>query len=416
MEGDKSENDAKELKSNDQVIDVEESQLLLEDEYNPNDNEMPKSGKRNKIILKNNRRKERGFKRIPNFAKNAALKIHEKMKVSMKMVEIQRESSGINIKMLILIWLTFQNSAHNLLIRYSRAREVDDMFLATSAVFNTEIVKIIICLYMVVYETGSINSMIRQINSQVIKQPFDTLKVCIPAMIYIVQNNLFYLAASHLDAASFMITSQLKIFTTALFSVILLRKSLLKTQWFALLILFLGVSLVQMQTGKTGVIDPDQKPFIGLLAVISACCLSGFAGVYFEKILKGSAPVSIWIRNVQMAIFAIPASFLGMYMQDGKVIMEKGIYFGYDFVVWLTVFWYGVGGLSVAVCIKYADNIAKNFATSVSIILSTIGSMYLFSFIPNALFSLGASLVIFSIFLYSSSNTFVKFLKKQTIV
>ncbi|KAK6012401.1 hypothetical protein OSTOST_22453, partial [Ostertagia ostertagi] len=55
--------------------------------------------------------------------------------------------------------------------------------------------------------------------------------------------------------------------------------------------------------------------------------------------------------------------------------MEYGLLYGFDWVVWLTVLWYCVGGLSVAVCIKYADNIAKNFATSVAIILATIGSM-----------------------------------------
>ncbi|PIO61045.1 hypothetical protein TELCIR_17445 [Teladorsagia circumcincta] len=61
--------------------------------------------------------------------------------------------------------------------------------------------------------------------------------------------------------------------------------------------------------------------------------------------------------------------------EDGKVVMENGLLYGFDWVVWLTVLWYCVGGLSVAVCIKYADNIAKNFATSVAIILATIGSM-----------------------------------------
>ena len=39
--------------------------------------------------------------------------------------------------------------------------------------------------------------------------------------------------------------------------------------------------------------------FIGLLAVLTACCSSGFAGVYFEKILKGTK-ASIWMRNVQL--------------------------------------------------------------------------------------------------------------------
>ena len=79
--------------------------------------------------------------------------------------------------------------------------------------------------------------------------------------------------------------------------------------------------------------------------------------------------------------------------------------YGFDEVAWITSFWYCVGGLSVAVCIKYADNIAKNFATSVAIILSTVGSFYLFGFIPTVLFIWGAGLVILSIFLFSSSST-----------
>ena len=38
---------------------------------------------------------------------------------------------------------------------------------------------------------------------------------------------------------------------------------------------------------------------VGVLAVLTACCSSGFAGVYFEKILKGTK-ASIWMRNVQL--------------------------------------------------------------------------------------------------------------------
>lgn len=49
--------------------------------------------------------------------------------------------------------------------------------------------------------------------------------------------------------------------------------------------------------------------------MVIACCLSGFAGIYFEKILKGSAPVSLWMRNVQMGVFAIPSSFAAVMWQ-----------------------------------------------------------------------------------------------------
>lgn len=38
---------------------------------------------------------------------------------------------------------------------------------------------------------------------------------------------------------------------------------------------------------------------IGVLAVLTACFSSGFAGVYFEKILKETKQ-SVWIRNIQL--------------------------------------------------------------------------------------------------------------------
>ncbi len=37
----------------------------------------------------------------------------------------------------------------------------------------------------------------------------------------------------------------------------------------------------------------------GLSAVIVMCLSSGFAGVYFEKVLKSSQQ-SLWVRNVQL--------------------------------------------------------------------------------------------------------------------
>lgn len=41
------------------------------------------------------------------------------------------------------------------------------------------------------------------------------------------------------------------------------------------------------------------KSVVGLLAVLCACFSSGFAGVYFEKVLKTSR-ISLWMRNVQL--------------------------------------------------------------------------------------------------------------------
>lgn len=43
--------------------------------------------------------------------------------------------------------------------------------------------------------------------------------------------------------------------------------------------------------------------FVGVTAVLVACCSSGFAGVYFEKILKESKQ-SVWVRNIQLGLYS----------------------------------------------------------------------------------------------------------------
>lgn len=40
---------------------------------------------------------------------------------------------------------------------------------------------------------------------------------------------------------------------------------------------------------------------------------SGFAGIYFEKILKGS-DVSVWIRNIQLAIISLPVGLANVFV------------------------------------------------------------------------------------------------------
>uniref|UniRef100_A0A8C4NAP6 Solute carrier family 35 member A2 n=1 Tax=Eptatretus burgeri TaxID=7764 RepID=A0A8C4NAP6_EPTBU len=209
------------------------------------------------------------------------------------------------------------------------------------------------------------------------------------------------------DTAHQIITYQLKILTTALFSVQLLGRQLSRQQWISLVLLFFGVGLVQIQSSggsrETVSNQADQDPLIGLLAVVASCISSGFAGVYFEKILKGTS-ASIWLRNVQLGLFGSLLGLLLMYIKDGSAIATQGIFFGYTPLVWTVILNQAFGGLLVAVVVKYADNILKGFATSLAIVISTLVSIYIFKFRMDVLFSVGATLVISAVYLYGRPN------------
>jgi UDP-sugar transporter A1/2/3 len=154
----------------------------------------------------------------------------------------------------------------------------------------------------------------------------------VPAGLYTIQNNLLFLALQHLDGTTYQVTYQLKIFTAAIFSVILLGKQLNGTKWVALVVLMAGVVLVQSnqhsgpESTKAG--KPEGgDPTFGLICVITACCTSGFAGVYFEKILKGTKQ-SVWLRNVQLGLFSVILGMIGVYRQDWARVEDAGFFPG----------------------------------------------------------------------------------------
>ncbi|XP_055298104.1 UDP-N-acetylglucosamine transporter isoform X2 [Sitodiplosis mosellana] len=307
------------------------------------------------------------------------------------------------LKYVSLITLTLQNAILTLSMRYARTRaSKEDLFYNTTVVVMSELTKLLTCLVLVFYEEDqNAEKFGKTLRKTIIENKIDTLKVCVPSLLYVIQNNLILISASHLDAATYQVTYQLKILTTAIFAVIILRKKLLVTQWGSLVFLIAGVVMVQMADQKETKIphNLEQNRLLGLAAALGACVLSGFAGIFFEKMLKG-ADISVWMRNVQMSLLSIPLGFGVCMWLDFDKVNEHGFFHGYDaFVMYLVALQAG-GGLLVAVVVKYADNILKGFATSLSIIVACIASIYLFDFKLSIQFAIGAGLVISAIFLY----------------
>jgi len=311
---------------------------------------------------------------------------------------------GVPMKYVSLLMLVAQTVGVVFAMRLSRTQTVDGpRYLNTTAVFFSELLKLVCSFCFLCYEKKDVSSAVRIVRQHLTRSPAEALKVSVPSVLYTLQNNLLFIALSNLSGAMYQVTYQLKILTTAVLSVIILGKSLGPTKWASLMVLTFGVSLIQYPRGGGQAIPnpADGNQMMGLIAVLSACGTSGLAGVYLEKILK-QTDASIWLRNIQLALFGAILAFVGCFMTDGKAIMADGLTQGYTPLVWGVIALQAIGGLVVAAVLKYADNILKCFGNALSICISCLLSAVLLEeFVPDMLFVAGTGCVLLATSLYS---------------
>jgi len=325
---------------------------------------------------------------------------------------------------IVLVLLVIQTTAAVLLMRYSRTAVrpagSGPPYLATVAVFMAEAFKLPFCVLMTAWSCGGPAKVWGVLRTEICEVWTDALKCAIPAVAFTLQSNLLFVALAHLDAPTYQITYQTKTIFTALFSRLLLGRKLEVSQWMALLLLTLGCVLVtdlrpRKEAHASGLrkeahAKEGSSRFIGLCAVGAAALLSSSSSVYFEKMLKRRAgeaqqQAGLWLRNIQLGMFALPLAAACMAYQDHEQIRDYGLLQGFDSVVWTVVLLNSCGGLLVAAVMKYADNIVKCFAAALAIVSGTLISVPLFDFHPSRLFAVGGFCTVSATVLYSWAPT-----------
>ena len=360
------------------------------------------------------------------------------------------------LKWVVLILLVVQNAATTILVQTTRSSPAQSgvVYLGGAAVLISELIKLPTCLLLICREEGGVKQMVTKVHDAVFssRRIGDTIRMGVPALCYGLQNLLFFVALSNLSATSYQLWSQTKVLFTALFFVKILGQQLRPKQWFALTLLTGGVAAVQLAqagtetaqaaglaargasvTGSTGAAAEaaaaagaslaGSSVTIGIVAVLLSSLLSGFANVYFEKVLKeaeceyedscelsedGSgpqpnAPVSLWVRNVQLAIFSIPQAALLLLFssQSRSVVLEHGLLAGFTPLVWLVTLLTAGGGLLIAAVVKYADNVLKTYATAIAIVVTCIIGTVTTGVAPAPGFLCGMALVLLSMLMYN---------------
>lgn len=293
-----------------------------------------------------------------------------------------------------------QNSSLFVVTRYSRLPDEEGglIYISSAVVLVVEICKMVICLGVLAAQGPQ--KMALALRHHIWVEREQTARLAIPAICYAVQNNLVFLAISNLSAAAAQVLYQLKTITTALFSVLLLGRSFQPSQWASFVILGLGVVLVQSQDAKSAKAPTGASPAVGVVSALAAATLSGFAGVYLEKMYT-SGGSSIWMRNVQLGIFALPLQVLAIVQWDLEAVKRDGLLQGFRWSTAAVIFVQVAGALLTAFVIKFAGNVLKTFATVLALLCTCFVSTFMFDFTPTPLFGLGVAATAASIWLYA---------------
>ncbi|GMI07582.1 hypothetical protein TrLO_g8266 [Triparma laevis f. longispina] len=364
----------------------------------------------------------------------------------------ERSTAFTPFQLILLSLMVVQNCAVVLLGRYSQAGvAAEDKFSVKTLVALTEAMKLFACVILIGIDnirelhpsrTGGylpdlpFNRLVMLMPSavgveisKILANPKNSLAVSPPAALYLFQNNILYLALENLSAPVFQVCYQSKLVTTALVSVLLLNRRYVKIQWVSLVLLGIGVSVVVIGEQDSSEGDggqTDQNLTVGLIAVGLASLSSAFAGVYFEKVVKGKGsgsdgkPTSLWVRNVELAFFSLVFSFVygifsEMFVTKSAEDLEfdapaKSFLHGFTAATYALIFLQAGGGLLVAAIVKYIDNVVKGLATGVAVVVSTTFSCLFLGTEVKYQFALGGIMILISVWAFSNHEKVAKIL------
>lgn len=271
-----------------------------------------------------------------------------------------------SMKLFVLCLLCMQNTMFTVLRRYSQG-VLKENYSKYEVLLAGELIKMVYSAYKISSSLKAGDKAAPRLNYLLRRSS----KMAILAMIYGAMNILSFVALRNISAGMFTIFAQLKILTTATCSKVMLRRSYSMTKWRALLSLMMGVLLFSepiWNRDDAGVNPEGGNIFLGTTAVLAEVTMSGFASIYFEKVIKTDPEqLGIWERNYQLAFGSIPIYIMFILYDGGGNVGFGG---GWSVVAVVLALLGAAGGMLVALSIKHGDSILKTLATTGAIVLS----------------------------------------------
>jgi len=226
---------------------------------------------------------------------------------------------------------------------------------------------------------------------------WDLMKYLIPAVFYAFKNVLQFSAALLLDAPTYQVLKNLNIIATGLLYYQFLGHNQDRRHLECMILLVIGIILVDIKTETDNSFHFDSM--LGIILCLIIAFLSGGAGVYTEILIKNKAKKSLHVQNLQLYVFGMICNVILYFFWDRSP--ARGFYQGLlSWKVLSVIFTTVTSGLAASVLLKYADNIVKVYSSGLSVIFTSLFSMFYLSFHATPLFWLGTTVIIISTDIY----------------
>ena len=362
-------------------------------------------------------------------------------------------------------------STNSILFVWAKGEESHFHFMLSSVVFLSEILRVLVCLFLLLYNNDS-----RQLCSSGAIFNNEFFLYAFPAVMYAINDEIAFNCLEYMDSATFQTLSALKIIGTAISCRIFLGKLLNDQQWTALVILTFGsvfaasASHEDMQTGHTSirtraryhyskisneiVLDDDiivdgkevelsqqakkqiltndsvdaavkdHRFFVtsrGLLLILVYCMLSSITAAYGEWLLrkrkkKGNSGYypeeSLAMKYLKISIWGCGFSCIHCLIDVSRhrAIHPQDAFLlsGFTFWTYILVINQCLLGVVLSAVIKELGAVIKLFILSVSMLLSMLFAIFYLRILPDFNFCLSVLTIVGALYMYAENYSQVQ--------
>jgi len=253
-------------------------------------------------------------------------------------------------------------SAQGLLITASKHQDAFE-YDASVAVFLTELLKLLIALLLLPPQ------------SRLASLRGASFAFVIPAALYTLQNRLIFESLKYLTPPEYQVLNTSKLFTTSIVYRVGMCRQLNLLQWFALLLLGLGMIIASGSELDEGFSSAGRCVWCGALIMFVIAWLSAIAGVTNEYLIKQAkdvleANVSLYLAGVITCALQVGGGEAGF---SSLTSLQ-----GFTLTTWLIVGCNAVLGQTIAFLYRYTDSITKIYASFAATMFTTVLSSTVF--------------------------------------